>query len=57
MIGFKQFLVESKVGKNVHMTHIEDRVIYGGVTGARDAIAALRAFRDMLGARVRAALM
>jgi len=45
---FKQFIVESKAGKNVHMTHIEDRVIYGGVTGARDAIAALRAFRDML---------
>jgi hypothetical protein len=33
------------------MTHIEDRVIYGGVTGARDAIAALRAFRDMLAGR------
>ena len=45
MIGFKQFLTESK---NTHMTHIEDRVVYGGVTGARDAIAALRAFRDML---------
>jgi hypothetical protein len=48
MIGFKQFLNESKEGKNVHLTHIEDRVIYGGVKGARDAIAALRAFRDML---------
>lgn len=48
MNTFKQFIVESKSGKNVHMTHIEDRVIYGGVTGARDAIAALRAFRDML---------
>ena len=48
MIGFKQFLIESKEGKNVHMTHIEDRVIYGGVKGAREAIAALRAFRDML---------
>ena len=51
MNTFKQFIVESKSGKNVHMTHIEDRVIYGGVTGARDAIAALRAFRDMLAGR------
>ena len=30
------------------MTHIEDRVIYGGVKGAREAILALRSMRDML---------
>ena len=30
------------------MTHIEDRVIYGGVKGAREAILALRSLRDML---------
>ncbi len=30
------------------MTHIEDRVIYGGVNGARESILALRAMRDML---------
>ena len=34
--------------KNTHMTHIEDKVIYGGVTGTREAINALRALRDML---------
>jgi len=38
----------AKAGKNVHMTHIEDRVIYGGVKGSRDAIMALRSLRDML---------
>jgi len=38
----------AKAGKNVHMTHIEDRVIYGGVKGAREAILALRSLRDML---------
>tara|TARA_Y100000004_G_scaffold70382_1_gene79090 strand:- start:4330 stop:5556 length:1227 start_codon:yes stop_codon:yes gene_type:complete len=43
---FKE-LVEA-TGKNVHMTHIEDRVIYGGVKGAREAIFALRGLRDML---------
>ena len=30
------------------MTHIEDKVIYGGVNGTRDAIMALRSLRDML---------
>lgn len=34
--------------KNNHMTHIEDKVIYGGVDGTREAILALRALRDML---------
>ena len=45
MLSLKQYLKESK---NTHMTHIEDRVIYGGVKGARDAILALRSLRDML---------
>ena len=30
------------------MTHIEDKVIYGGVKGTRDAIMALRSLRNML---------
>ena len=47
MKRFKE-LVEA-TGKNVHMTHIEDRVIYGGVKGAREAIFALRGLRDTLG--------
>ena len=45
MQTFKSYLSEQK---NTHMTHIEDRVIYGGVKGARDAILALRSLRDML---------
>lgn len=49
MITFKEFLIEAaQSGKNTHMTHVEDRVIYGGVKGAREAIFALRAMRDML---------
>jgi hypothetical protein len=48
MDSFKQYISENKGGKNTHMTHIEDRVIYGGVTGAREAIFALRSMRDML---------
>jgi len=47
MESFKTYLSEA-TGKNTHMTHIEDRVIYGGVKGAREAIYALRAMRDML---------
>ena len=42
---FKEFITEQK---NTHMTHIEDKVIYGGVKGTRQAILALRELRDML---------
>lgn len=45
MVGFSNFLTEQK---NTHMRHIEDKVIYGGVDGTRQAINALRALRDML---------
>ena len=43
---FEEFITEQK---NTHMTHIEDKVIYGGVDGTRQAIMALRSLRDMLG--------
>ncbi len=46
--SFKTLSEASTPGKNVHMTHIEDRVLYGGVKGAREAIFALRGMRDML---------
>lgn len=45
MIKFNQFITEQK---NTHMTHIEDKVLYGGVDGTRQAILALRSLRDML---------
>lgn len=45
MISFKETLTEQK---NTHMTHIEDKVLYGGVEGTRQAINALRSLRDML---------
>ena len=47
-MDFKQFLTEAKEGKNVHLEHIEDEVLNGGVTGARSAINFLQALRDML---------
>ena len=46
MTTFAEFITEQK---NTHMTHIEDKVIYGGVKGTREAILALRSMRDMLG--------
>jgi hypothetical protein len=46
--SYIEVLEAAKAGKNVHMTHIEDRVIYAGVKGAREAIFALRSLRDML---------
>ena len=45
MKSLKQYIPESK---NTHMTHIEDKVLYGGVEGTRQAINALRSLRDML---------
>lgn len=49
MIQFKDYLSEAVgSGKNLHMTHLDDAVIYGGVDGARQAINALRSLRDML---------
>ena len=43
---FQEFISEQK---NTHMTHIEDKVLYGGVKGTRESILALRSLRDMLG--------
>ena len=45
MLTFADILTEQK---NTHMTHIEDKVLYGGVNGTRQAIFALRDMRDML---------
>ena len=42
-------MIELFEQKNTHMTHIEDKVLYGGVKGTREAINALRQLRDMLG--------
>jgi len=46
MENFTSYITEQK---NTHMTHIEDKVIYGGVNGTRQAILALRELRNMLG--------
>ena len=45
MENFGSYITEQK---NTHMTHIEDKVLYGGVKGTREAILALRSLRDML---------
>ena len=41
----KEFITEQQ---KTHMTHIEDKVIFCGVDGTREAINALRGLRDML---------
>lgn len=45
MLSFNQYLTEQK---NLHMEHIEDNVLNGGVVGARGAINFLRSIRDTL---------
>ena len=55
MYSFKRNLLnEAAAAKNTHMTHIEDLVLDGGVKGARQAILALRALRDMLSGNAKA---
>ena len=51
MLSFSSFLLESK---NTHMSHIEDRIIDGGVEGTREAINFLRGLRDMLAGNTKA---
>ena len=45
------FLSHITEEKNLHMTHIEDMLIYGGVDGTRQAINALRDLRNMMGGK------
>jgi len=47
MKRFKSYITEA-AGKNLHMTHLEDAVIDGGVVGTRNVFDYLRAVRDML---------
>lgn len=44
---YKQFIAEAS-GKNLHLEHLEDEVLNGGVNGTRGAINFLRSLRDML---------
>ena len=48
MITLSQYLTEDKEGKNLHLEHLEDEVLNGGVSGTRGAIAFLQSLRDML---------
>ena len=48
MISFSNYLKESKEGKNVHLEHLQDEVLNGGVAGTRSAIYFLTSLRDML---------
>ena len=48
MINYQQYLQESKEGKNLHLEHLEDEVLNGGVSGTRGAISFLQSLRDML---------
>ena len=47
MIKLSEYLAEAAAEKDRHLTHIEDAVLEGGVTGTRNAIEFLRSIRDM----------
>jgi Family of unknown function (DUF6267) len=48
MVGFAEFLTESKEGKNTHITHLEDVVMDDGPSGWHFALGTLKAFGRML---------
>ena len=56
MIGFQEYLTEGK-GKNLHLEHLEDEVLNGGVNGTRSAINFLRSLRDMLAGNAQSSSM
>jgi hypothetical protein len=48
MLTYQNYLTETKEGKNLHLEHLEDEVLNGGVSGTRGAISFLQSLRDML---------
>ena len=49
MKSFKNILLgEAKTGKNLHLEHIQDEVLNGGVDGTRGSINFIQSLRDML---------
>ena len=56
MISFKDMLLESKAGKNLHLEHLEDEILNFGVDGGRAAINFLRSLRDMLAGATRSSV-
>ena len=52
MKSYKQHLTEADA--NLHMTHLEDAVLDGGVTGTRNVINYIRNIRDMLSGNTKA---
>jgi hypothetical protein len=56
MIRFSDYLTESKEGKNLHLEHLEDEVLNGGVAGTRGAINFLQSLRDMLAGHSKSSL-
>ena len=55
MKTFSEFLLTEQAA-NLHMMHLEDQVIYGGVEGTRQAIFALRNMRDLLAGNSRGSM-
>ena len=56
MLTFKEFLLEDKQGKNLHLEHLEDEILNYGVDGGRAAINFLRSLRDMLSGSARSSV-
>ena len=55
MISFKE-LTEGKEGANLHLSHLEDRILEAGAEGGRAAINFLRSLRDMMAGESRSSV-
>ncbi|MEX0596453.1 MAG: Hint domain-containing protein [Candidatus Paceibacterota bacterium] len=48
MKTFKNYLIESRGDKNLHLQHIEDMIFIGGISGIKQSLSFLQSLRDML---------
>lgn len=53
MLKFTEYLTESKVGKNLHLEHLEDRILDLGKPGGKATIDFIVSLRDMLAGSVK----
>lgn len=48
MIPFNKYITETKENKTLHLKHIEEEVLNGGLAGTKNAISFLKSLHDMI---------
>ena len=52
----EQLIFEDKVGKNLHLEHIEDEILNYGIDGGRASINFIQSLRDMFAGATRSSI-